>query len=142
MDGSPGAMAADLPETGSDPESDPETDGESPGSLIADVGALIQDGKTYAEAELAFQKTRLFYVMSHAKGIAAFSGIAVLLVVLAIVVLVVGVLIALIPILTPIGATLVVMFALLLFAALLGRLAKWQLGKLMRAFEEDGPENG
>lgn len=134
-------MAADLPDE-TDPEGDPETDGESPGSLIDDVGTLIEDGKTYAEAELAFQKTRLFYVMSHAKGIAAFSGIAVLLVVLAIVVLVVGVLIALIPVLTPIGATLAVMFALLLTAVILGRLAKWQLGKLMKAFEEEGPKDG
>jgi uncharacterized membrane protein YqjE len=135
MGGSPGAMAADPSD---EPESDPETDGESPGSLVDDVGALIQDGKTYAEAELAFQKTRLFYVLSHAKWIAIFSGIAVLFVVLAIVALVVGVLVALMPALTPIGATLVVTFGLLFCAVLLGMLAKRQFRGISEAFEDDG----
>ena len=134
MDGSPGAMAAELSD---EPETDPETDGESPGSLIDEVGALIEDGKNYAEAEIAFQKTRLSYVLSHAKWIATFAGIAVLLVVLAVVVLVVGILISLMQVMTPIAATFVTIFGLLIFAGLLGWIAKRGVRGIAKAFESE-----
>ncbi|WEK47096.1 MAG: phage holin family protein [Candidatus Andeanibacterium colombiense] len=131
-------MAADRSEE-SEPvlESDPETDGESPGSLFDDVGALIEDGRTYAEAELAFQKTRLAYILDHAKRAALFSGIALVLVVLAIVVLVVGILISLMQVMTPIAATMVTMFGLLLVAGLLGMFAQRAMRGIKRAFESE-----
>ena len=138
MDGSPGAMAADASDEREDElPVDPETDGESPGSLIDDVGTLIEDGKTYAEAELAFQKTRLLFVIAHAKWIATFAGIAVVLVVLAIVVLAVGILISLTEVMTPIAATFVTMFGLLLFAGLFGWIAKRGVRGIAKAFESE-----
>lgn len=130
MDGSPPPMAPDdIPES--------EATEARSASLFDDVGALIEDGKTYAEAELAFQKTRLFYVLAHAKSIAALGGLAVLFIVLAIVAAVVGVLIGLIPLLGPWGATGVVSGTLLLLAAILGLAARAKGKGISKAFEDE-----
>ena len=106
-------------------------------SLFGDVESLIDDGRTYAEAELAFQKTRLSFVLEHAKGIAVLGGIAAIFVVLAIIVLVVGTLIGLIPMLGPWGATAAVCGALLVLAGVLGLVAKLKVAAIKRAFEAD-----
>ena len=123
-------MAPDVP----DPV-EPEEERQS--SLFEDVGALIEDGKTYAEAELAFQKTRLFYVLAHARSIAVLGGLAVLFVILAIVAAVVGVLIGLIPVLGPWGAAGAVTGGLLLIAAMLGLAVRAKAKGLSKAFEDE-----
>jgi hypothetical protein len=109
-----------------------------PGSLIEDVEALVEDGKTYAQAELAYQKSRLAFAVDHAKWAAIMGVLAVVLVILAIVALVVGALIALIPPLGPWGATGVVFGVLAVGAAVLVALAKAHISSLTRAFGEDG----
>src|SRR6185437_1399161 len=42
-------------------------------SLIADVEVLIDDGKTYLEAELNYQKTRALYAGDRLKGLALYG---------------------------------------------------------------------
>lgn len=108
-----------------------------PGSLIEDVEALVEDGKTYAQAELAYQKSRLIFAVDNAKWAAILGGLAAVLVVLAIVAVVVGALIALIPPLGPWGATGVVFGVLAVSAGILVALARARIGKLVRAFGEE-----
>lgn len=103
-------------------------DGEPERSLLEDVEALIEDGKTYLEAELAFQKSRAAYVAQGAKGIAAFGALAAGLAVLALIGLTVGLILALTPLITAWGATAVVVGALLIGAGLCVRaaLTRWR----------------
>lgn len=143
MDGSPRPMSAlpDEPEMDDEAVRDSDDGGERSSSLFSEIGSLIEDGKTYAEAELAFQKTRASYVVSHAKWAAIFGGIAAVLVVMAIFAMVFGLILSLAPILTPIGATVAVTLAMLIVAALLATVAKLQLRKAKSAFgtEEERP---
>lgn len=104
-------------------------------SLLSDVEALVADGKTYAEAELAFQKTRLLYASDKVKAAAIFTGIAAVFVVMAIVALVLGAVLALTPLIGALGATAAVFLALLVCAGVLVMLAKSRITDLIRAFE-------
>ena len=108
---------------------------ESP-SLTDDVVALIDDGKTYVEAEVAFQKTRLAFAANKGRGAALYGIIAFALLHLALVALVVGSVIALSPILTPIGATALVTAILVLAAILFVRMAKRRIDALSSAYSE------
>lgn len=121
---SPEDETSDAQDAGSDPG----------GSLLEDVGALIEEGRNYAEAELAFQKTRLSYVISHAKWAVLFLGMAAVLGLLSVFALTFGLLLALSPIITPMGATMAVTFSLLISAIALTRFAKWQLQRISKAF--------
>ena len=112
-------------------------DSEAKLSLLSDVEALVADGKTYAEAELAFQKTRLLYASDKAKAAAMFTGVAAVFVVMAIVALVLGAVLALTPLIGALGATAVVFVALLVCAGVLVMLAKARIGDLIKAFEND-----
>jgi uncharacterized membrane protein YqjE len=109
--------------------------GEAQQSLIADVESLVEDGKTYAAAELAFQKTRLLYASDKAKSAAIFTGIAAVFVVMAVVALVLGAVLALTPSLGPLGATALVFVLLLAGAAILVILAKARIRAMLEAFE-------
>lgn len=97
-------------------------------SLLDDVHALIDDGKTYLEAELGFQKTRAAFVADRAKSTMVYGAIAALLGFLALVGLTVGAIIALTPTLTAWGASALVVAILLIAAALAARAAgrKWK----------------
>ena len=106
-------------------------------SLLEDVRALIDDGKTYLEAELGFQKTRAAFVADRAKSTMVFGAIAALLGFLALVGLTVGSIIALTPLLTAWGASAVVVAVLLLAAALAARAAGRKWSSLMRAIAGD-----
>lgn len=120
-----GAEPAGLPD-----ESGPAAyEGEEPDrSLLEDVEALIEDGKTYLETELAFQKTRAAYVAKGAKGIAGLGALAAGLALLALIGLTVGLILALTPLITAWGATAVVVGALVLGAWLCVRAAlkRWR----------------
>lgn len=94
---------------------DDET-GYSGGSLTDDVVALFEDGKTYVEAELAYQKSRAAFAAENGKW-AALLGISALgLIHLALIALVVGAIIALAPIVTAFGAIAIVVGVLLAVA--------------------------
>lgn len=107
-------------------------------SLREDVEALIEDGRTYLEAELVFQKTRAAYVADRAKGVVIFGAVAAVLAFLALIGLTVGLIIALTPLITAWGASAVVVTGLLLTALLSARKAGKSWSKLMAAIE--GPE--
>lgn len=141
MDGSPRPMTAHAPD---DPTAEPNPGNAFPEdgrqeelgepTLVDELTSLLEDGRTYAEAEIAYQKTRAAYVGQQAKGIAITGGIAALFVVLAIFALVFGAILALTPLVGAIGATAIVFAALLVLAFVLIRIASSKAKAMMRAF--------
>lgn len=134
----PARGAAGLPEV---PEQAPPPDEDgnvaSLRSLRDDVEALIDDGKTYLETELVYQKTRAAFVAERAKDAVLFGAIAAALAVLALIGLTVGLIIALTPLLTAWGASAVVVAALLIAAWLFVRAAGNRWSRLMAAIESE-----
>ena len=119
-------------------DSAPPTDGpidaeDATRSLLSDVHALIDDGKTYLEAELGFQKTRAAFVADRAKSTMVFGAIAALLAFLALVGLTVGAIIALTPALGAWAASALVVLLLLAAAGLAARSAARKWSSLLRA---------
>lgn len=105
-------------------------------SLFDDIESLVEDGKTYAEAELAFQKSRLSFAFGKGRNAAFLGLLAVGFLHLALVALVVGAVIALSPLLTPIGATLAVAAVLLIVAIIFVVVAKRRIEEAADAFDE------
>jgi len=108
-------------------------------SLTDDVEALIDDGKTYVEAEVAFQKTRLSYAANRGKAgfglvLAAFAFLH-----LALIGLVVGGIMILAPLIGAIGATAIVVGLLLLGVVIFAVMAKGRFAQLAQAFKDDQP---
>jgi hypothetical protein len=64
-------------------------------SLVEDVKRLVEDGRTLAEAELAYQKSRAVVAGQGAKGVLGWSALALALVFFVLMALVVGLLLAL-----------------------------------------------
>jgi hypothetical protein len=107
-------------------------------SLIDDVEVLIEDGKTYLEAELNYQKTRALFVGDRAKQVVLFGLVGFVFAWMALIALTVGLVIALTPSLSAWGATAVVAIAWLLIAVVAVSVAgaKWrQIGKSLGAGE-------
>ena len=96
-------------------------------SLLDDIEALVADGKTYFDAEIAYQKTRLSFVVDRLKTAAVYGTVGAIVGVVLLIALSVGLIIALAPLITPWGATAVVagLLAILLFASLKKALASW-----------------
>lgn len=110
------------------PPSNPASDE----SLVEELAALIDDGRTYAQAEIAFQKTRA-KIAGRAVGIAAASLIvAIILLHIAFLALAVGMVMALEPLVTIWGAIAIVVGALILLVAVLVMIAV-RNGKLVSA---------
>lgn len=116
------------------PETEPD-EGSGDRSLIGDIQGLIEDGKTYLEAELGFQKTRAAYVADRAKAAVVFGAISVLLGFLALIGVTMGLIIALTPLLTAWGACGLVVLLLVAGAALAGRAAKRRWERLMAVID-------
>lgn len=108
-------------------------------SLREDVEALIDDGKTYLEAELIYQKTRAAFVADRAKGAVIYGAMAAAFGVLALIGLTVGLIIALTPLLTAWGASALVVGLLLIAAFLAMRAASKRWNRLMQAIEGTEP---
>lgn len=114
-----------------------EEEGASSGpSLTDDIFALIDDGKIYAEAEVAFQKSRAGYAANRAAGAVAFGLGAFGVFHLALIAATVGVVIALVPLVGPWIATGIVTFALLVAGFILLRLLKGRIDDIRSAFED------
>lgn len=111
--------------------------GPSSPSITDEVAALIADGKTYAEAELAYQKARLAFTADRGKSAALLGLFALGFVHLALIALVVGAVIALAPYVTALGATLLVAGVLLLIAVFLVLRLQRTAREIGEAFEED-----
>ena len=102
-------------------------------SLREDVEILIEDGKTYLEAELNFQRTRALYVADSARSAMVHGAVAAAFGFLALIGLTVGLIIALTPWLTAWGASALVVGLLILAGviALRGAMRRWN--RLMEA---------
>ncbi len=109
-------------------------------SLVDDVRQLIDDGRTLAEAELAYQKSRAAVAGDGVKGAAAYGGLAIALVLFALVALTVGLVIGLTPLLTALGATAVVTLGLLLAAGLCALTAKRRWSAMTNAISGSSDE--
>ncbi len=107
-------------------------------SLGDDVMALIDDGKTYLEAELQFQKSRATFAADRGRSGAIYGLAAVLLVHLALIALAVGTVIALAPVIGAWASTALVVGLLLVLGGLLGLAAKRRFAQLSSAFSEPG----
>lgn len=124
---------------GSPSESDAIEEAAEDRSLIDDVEVLIEDGKTYLEAELNFQKTRALFVADRAKGLALYGLLGLIFAWMALIGLTVGLIFALTPALGGWGATGVVVAAWLVIAALALRAAAGRWRDLSASFgAEDG----
>ena len=119
------ADAAPVPDQG--PAAATSDDGERR-SLVNDLEDLLVDARTWLDAEFAYQKTRAGYVAASLKQAIALVAVAGVLALLALIGLTVGLILALAPLLTPLGATGVVVIALLLASLLLVRSAasRWR----------------
>lgn len=115
---------------------DEESHERSPG-LTDEILALVHDGRTYAEAELAFQKTRLSYTAQQGKSAALAVLAAFAFLHLALIALVVGAVIALTPYLTAWGATALVVAVLLLATVVVLLRARVRAQNIADAFAED-----
>lgn len=92
-------------------------------SLTDDLVALIDDGKTYIEAETAFQKSRAIFVAHKSKWGVIHGLIAFAMIHTALIGLVVGAVIALAPVLTIWGAMALVSGILIVVGVILARKA-------------------
>lgn len=121
----------DEPDQGHEPRSG--------SSLADDLVALLDDGKTYLEAEKAYQKSRAIYVAHKGKKGIVHALIAFALIHLALIGLVVGAVMALAPVLTTWGATALVTGVLLIAGAVLGRKALAHFQDAGNSFTDDRP---
>lgn len=110
-------------------------------SIMDDIEALIDDARTYFDAELTYQKSRAAFVASCLKKGIAFVVIAAVLGFLALVGLTVGLVFALSPLITAWGATAVVVVVYLLIAIVLVRAAVGAFKGISTALNEDKGDN-
>lgn len=108
-------------------------------SLAEDLKELWVDGRTLLHAEFAYNKARGLFAADAFKSIALFGAMAALLCVLALMGLTVGLIIALTPYLTALGATAVVVLALLLVAFLLVRSAAGRWRRMVGMLSDESP---
>lgn len=113
-DSTPGL--ADGPQA--DPSSSDEV-GNAFDSLRDDITTLVEDARTYAEAEIAFQKTRAGIAGRRGARALVLLVLAVVLLHIALIALAVGAVIALAPLITIWGAIGLVVGVMLLGVALL-----------------------
>lgn len=106
-----------MSDTGTTEDELASRDREVDGSLIGDVRALLEDGQTLVEAELAYQSARVAYAWNRGKGVVLLLVMALFFAFFTLVSLVVGLLLALIPLLTAWGAMAAVTLALAALAA-------------------------
>ena len=109
-------------------------------SLADDVLALFEDGKTYAEAEVAFQKSRASFAANRLKGAIAFGLGAFGVLHLALIAATVGAVIALAPLVGPWIATAIVTIALIILGVLFLMALKGRIDEIRSAFSDDGDE--
>jgi hypothetical protein len=106
-------------------------------SLIDDVEVLIEDGKTYLEAELNFQRTRAVFAGDRAKGVALYGLLGLMFAWMALIGLTIGLIFALTPSLGGWGATGVVVAIWLVIAGAAFRAAAGRWNQLIASFEPE-----
>lgn len=111
--------------------------GEPSNSISDDIAALVEDTKTYAEAELNFQRSRVSFAADRGKSVALYLLFALGFVHLALIALVIGAIFALTPLIGAIGATVAVVAALLIGTAILLLRARAKARDVAEAFQDD-----
>lgn len=106
-------------------------------SLVDDVRQLVAEGQAYAQAEMAFQKSRARVAGENAGGIAAISALALAFAFMALVALVVGLLLALATVIGEWLAMIVVVAALLIGAGIAAAVAASRLKRLKSLLAEE-----
>ena len=129
------ALPSDLPDEIEPGLDEPRFDH----SLLDDLDALITDGKTYVEAELAYQKSRAAFAGNRVKWSFIYGAAAFGLLHLALIALAVGAVIALAPLVGPWLATGLVVIALLALAVVFILRLKAKLGDIRDVFEDRHP---
>lgn len=137
-DGAPDLSEIDTEKTGTEKTGTPET-GASPDpqddpSLMDEASALIDNARTYAEAELGFQKTRAAFA-GRLIGVSLGMGIvALILLHIAFLALAVGLVLAFEPLVGIWGSIAIVFGGLMLVVGLLGWAAFTRVQKLASLF--------
>jgi len=108
-------------------------------SLIEDVEVLIEDGKTYLEAELNYQRTRAMFAGDRLKGVALYGVVGFVFAWMALIGLTIGLIFALTPTLGGWGATGVVVVAWLIVAGLALRAAAARWRQVTASFQDTRP---
>lgn len=143
LDTEPGSSRspdAELPASVPPPEPDSAADdGATFASLKDDLTHLVEDARTYASAEIVFQKTRAGLAGKKAGRALVFLVLALVLLNLALIALAVGAVIALAPLVTIWGAIAIVVGVLLIGVALLVMAAANE-GKILGAMFGSGDE--
>lgn len=106
-------------------------------SLADDLLALFEDGRTYAEAEVAYQKSRAGYTANRLKSAVALGFGAFGVLHLALIALTVGVVIALMPLVGPWIATAIVSLTLIVVGIVLLRMLKKRIDDIRAAFSDE-----
>ncbi len=127
----------DLPDSYEPEDDDQEPHGPS---LTDDIMALLEDGRTYAEAEMAYQKSRAGFAANRFKGAIAFGLGAFGVLHLALIAMTVGLVIALVPLVGPWIATAIVTAALIGLGLLFLSLLKTRIDEIRDAFSDGGDE--
>jgi len=133
------ALPPDLPDHLDDETAAAPHSGASEPSLTADIEALIADGRTYLEAEVAYQKSRAGFAANRLKWTAIYGAAAFGLLHLALIALTVGAVIALTPVTGPWIATAIVAAVLLAGAAVFVLRLRSKIADIRGAFESDAP---
>ena len=129
------ALPPDLPD-----DLDPEPlEAPDDASLLADIDALFEDGKTYVEAEIAYQKSRAGFTANRLKWALIYGAAAFGLIHLALIGLTVGAVIALAPLVGPWIATGVVVMLLLVAAMFFVLRLRARLAEVRSAFDHGEP---
>lgn len=106
-------------------------------SLLEDLETLIDDGKTYLEAEANYQKSRALYIADSLPGIALNGAVAAALAFIALIGLTVGLIIALAPWLTPWGSSALVVGLEFIVALYFARKAAARWNAIMAALGKE-----
>lgn len=125
---------------GTSDESDAIDEAAENRSLIDDVEVLIEDGRTYLEAELNFQKTRALFIGDRAKGVALYALLGLMFAWMALIGLTIGLIFALTPSLGGWGATGVVVAIWLVIAVVALRAVAGRWKQLVASFEPGGDQ--
>lgn len=132
------AMDAEIETPASEADSAAPDTGIS--AVICDARRLVDDAKTLAQAELAYQSSRAAVAGGAAKAIAIYGLVAAVFVVFGLVALTVGLLLALTPLVTAWGATAIVAGGLVLIALICVKAAsaRWKRAKAALLAKEVG----
>ena len=109
-------------------------------SLVDDVRQLVDDGRTFVEAELAYQKSRAIVAGLAAKSIAGWVLLGLALLFFTLMALVLGLILILTPAIGPVGATLAVVLGLLAMSALSGFTALRRWKRAAALLFDEGPQ--